>query len=91
MFKNYLKLAWRSLVKQKSYSFINITGLSIGMACCVILFLFLQNELSFDRFHANADRIYRAVLQYEREGEIRLSATTPAPLGPALLNEFPEV
>lgn len=91
MFKNYLKLAWRSLVKQKSYSFINITGLSIGMACCVILFLFLQNELSFDRFHANADRIYRAVLQYEREGEIRLSATTPAPLGPAVLNEFPEV
>jgi len=91
MFKNYLKLAWRSLYKQKSYSFINITGLSIGMACCIILFLFLQNELSFDRYHANADRIFRAVLQYESEGEVRLSATTPAPLGPALIHEFPEV
>lgn len=91
MFKNYLKLAWRNLIRQKSYSFINITGLSIGMACCIILFLFIQNELSYDRFHDHSDRIFRAVLQAEHEGEVRRSATTPAPLGPALLNEFPEV
>lgn len=59
MFKNYLKVAFRNIMNQKMYSLINITGLAIGMACFIVIFLFVQFDFSFDRFHEHSDRIYR--------------------------------
>lgn len=90
MFKNYLKVALRNIKRHKGYSFINIAGLSIGMACCVVLFLYIQNELSYDGFHEKADQIYRVISQSEKDGQVDRFAKTPAPLAPALLKDFPE-
>ena len=59
MLKNYLKIAVRNIKRNKIYSFINIAGLAIGIACCLLILLYIQDELSYDRFHKNADRIYR--------------------------------
>lgn len=59
MIKNNLTIAWRSILKQKGYSFINVFGLAGGMACCIFLLLWVQDELSFDRFHKNAACIFR--------------------------------
>jgi hypothetical protein len=61
MFKNYLKIALRNIKRHKGYSFINIVGLAIGMACCILILLWVQDELSYDRFHENADDIYRVI------------------------------
>ena len=68
MFKNYFKIAVRNLKKHKSYSFINIAGLSIGMTCFILILLFVRNELSFDSFHEKSERIYRVVLEREQSG-----------------------
>jgi putative ABC transport system permease protein len=91
MFKNYIKVAWRSLLKNKGFSFINIAGLAIGMAAAMLIGLWIKNELSFDRFHRNTNDIYVAYNRSKFEGEIRSWSTTPSPLGPALKQEFPEV
>jgi len=91
MLKNYLKTAFRNILRHKGFSLINLSGLAIGMACCVILFLYIQSELSYDRFHEKADRIFRVVSQSERDGQPDRFAKTPAPLATALLNDFPEV
>ena len=61
MIKNYLKTAWRSLLRNKSYAAINVAGLAIGIAACLLIFLIVHFETSFDNFHANKDRIYRVV------------------------------
>ena len=87
MFKNHFKVAFRHLKKNKAYSVINIAGLGIGMTCCMLILLWVQDELSFDRFHENADRLYRVLYQ---SGEERYS-TTCAPLAAALEAELPEV
>ena len=89
MFKNYLKIALRNLRRQKVYSFINIAGLAIGMACAILILLWVQDELSFDRFHQNGDRIYRVLAQWS--GQKELSSRTPGRLGPAAKEELPEV
>ncbi len=91
MFKNHLKIALRNIWKHKGYSFINITGLAIGVAACLLLFLWVQDEMSFDRYHEKAKQIYRVSSQYESEGKVRRSAKTSAPVGPALVSEFPEI
>jgi putative ABC transport system permease protein len=91
MFRNYLKIALRNIRKHKGYSFINIAGLAIGIAACLLLFLWVQDELSYDRYHEKADRIYRVVSQYEAEGKTRRFGWTSAPVGPALVNEFPGI
>lgn len=91
MLKNYLKTALRNILRHKGFSFINLSGLAIGMSCCVILFLYIQSELSYDRFHEKAGRIFRVISQSEGNGEIDRFARTPAPLATALLNDFPEV
>jgi putative ABC transport system permease protein len=92
MLKNYLKLAFRNLKKYKSYSFINIAGLAIGMACCMLIILFVQDELSFDRYHEKADRIYRLVDSLDvPEPTSRYFALSSAPFAPTLKNEFPQV
>ena len=71
MFRNYLTIAIRNLLRQKLYSAINIFGLALGMACCILILLFVQDELSYDRYHKNADRIYRVAnrINVVRDGE----------------------
>jgi putative ABC transport system permease protein len=91
MFKNYIKIAWRSLLKNKGFSFINIAGLAIGMAAAMLIALWIQNEVSFDRFHSKIANLYVAYNRATFEGEIDCWPTTPNPLGPALKQEFPEV
>jgi putative ABC transport system permease protein len=92
MLKNYLKTALRNIKKYRIYSFINIAGLAIGMACCILIILFVQDELSYDRHHRNADRIYRLVdgLDVDKPSS-RYFALSSAPFAPTLKNEFPEV
>jgi putative ABC transport system permease protein len=91
MFRNYLKIALRNIRKHKGYSFINIAGLAIGVAACFLLFLWVKDELSYDRYHEKADRIFRVISQSEAEGRVNRFAYTPAPLRPALVNEFPGI
>ncbi|NJO02780.1 MAG: FtsX-like permease family protein [Bacteroidia bacterium] len=93
MYKNYFKIAWRNLRRQKLYSFINIGGLAIGLTCFILIFLYVQHELSYDRFYPDADRIYRV---YQRqEGNVFLGsdyfAVTPAQLASTMMKEFLEV
>ncbi len=88
MIWNYIKIALRMFRRQKAYAFINVAGLALGMACCVVLFLFIQHEWSFDRFHRYAERIYRVVLRSEYEGRVRDHAGVAAPLAPAWKQEI---
>ncbi|HUU04388.1 MAG TPA: ABC transporter permease, partial [Patescibacteria group bacterium] len=91
MFKNYLKIAWRNIVRHKGYSFLNIIGLAVGMACALFILFWVQDELSFDRFHANAGTLYR-VEQDQATGQGKFHVNvTPYPLGPALKAEIPEI
>ncbi|MCG8607743.1 ABC transporter permease [bacterium] len=92
MFKNYLKITWRNIIKQRGYSFINIAGLAIGMTCSMLILMWVQHERSYDTFHQNASDIYRVVEnQYYAGGEIFPVAVTPAALAPALKERFPEI
>ncbi|WP_017733560.1 ABC transporter permease [Nafulsella turpanensis] len=92
MWLNYLKVAFRSLFKNGFYSFINILGLAIGLACCLLIMLYVQHQLSFDQFHAKADRLYRVVEdQHYSHGEIMSVEATPGPLAPALVAEIPQI
>jgi putative ABC transport system permease protein len=89
MLKSYFKIAIRNVLRFKLYSFINIVGLSVGIAACVLIMLWVQDELNFDRFHKNVDNIFR-VINYQGDFENR-GAGTPAPLGPAMKGENPDV
>lgn len=91
MWKNYLKIAWRNIIRSKSHSFINIGGLGIGMAASILILIWVQFELSVDRFHENSDRIYAVWRNSEMQGEISSWDYTPAPYAEALLEEYPEV
>jgi putative ABC transport system permease protein len=88
---NYIKSAVRKGCHQKAYSFINVVGLTVGMTCCLLLLLWIQDELSYDRFHINSSRIYRVEHAMLREGRDFRIASTSAPLAPALMAEFPEI
>jgi len=90
MFQNYLKVAIRNLLKQKTYSIINISGLAVGMACVLLISLYILDELSYDAFHKNADKIYRLTAAFDGKS-IPGWIGTPAPLAPALKEKFPEV
>ena len=90
MLKSYLKLAFRYLAKHKGYTAINVLGLSVGIACCILIMLFVKSEWSFDRFHSNSDRIYRAWVEEHYQGEIFRNTVTPIPLGPVLQQGLPE-
>ncbi|WPP48472.1 ABC transporter permease [Catalinimonas niigatensis] len=92
MFKNYFKVAYRNLIKQKLYSLINISGLMVSFTFCILIWLYVQDELSFDRSYTHADRIYRAwVLEDYGPDEVFFNTHTPMPLGPALDSNFSEV
>ena len=91
MLKNYLKIALRHLRRHKGYAFINVAGLAVGMAVCVLIILFVRDELRYDRFHAHADHIYRVVNERHAEQGVTMRASTPPALGPTLVRVFPEV
>lgn len=96
MFKNYLKIALRNLRKHKGYTFINVTGLAAGMACCLLILLSVQHELSYDRYNEKVGQIYRLCerfvpVQREGGGSEFISAATPAAWQTALLADFPEI
>ncbi len=77
MFKNYLKVALRNLVKQKIYSIITLFSLSIGITCCLLIMLYVKQELGYDNFYPNSDRIYRVAMKRIRPQGISLAAVTP--------------
>ncbi|GAB3932444.1 ABC transporter permease [Larkinella terrae] len=91
MIRNYFKIALRHLVKNKVYSFINIGGLAVGMACCLMIALYVFDELNFDRFNANFDHIYRLVEKQKQPEGVFDVAATPGPLAATLTKDFPEV
>ncbi len=91
MLKNYFYVAWRNLKKYRGYAFINILGLAIGMACCILILLWVRDELTFDRFHVNAKNLYRVEQDQFYSGAAYHVNVTPFPMGPALKAEIPEV
>jgi putative ABC transport system permease protein len=89
MFKNYLKIGIRNFKKFKSFTFINITGLSIGIACTLLIALFIRNELSYDRFHNKLDNIYRLSSNWHNpDGSVSRYGSVPIPLGPVIKEYF---
>ncbi len=90
MFKNYLRVAFRNLKRQKGYSLINILGLAIGMALCLLILVYVQDELSYDRFHEKADRIYRIAQVEDHDGQILHYMRIGAGISSRLETDFPE-
>jgi putative ABC transport system permease protein len=91
VFINYLKIIWRNLFRYKGFSFINISGLAIGMASAILILLWVQNELSMDQFHEKKDRIYVMMNRAVFEGKIECWAGVPSPVAGVLKNEYPQV
>jgi len=91
MIRNYFKIGWRNLIRNKAFSTINILGLSIGISVCFIIMLFVQDELSYDRFNKKADRIYRIAFKANINGGKILEANVMPPVAAALKREYPEV
>ena len=91
MVKNYLKIAWRQLRKQKMYAAIKIGGFAFGIAACLLIALYIRNELSYDKSYPDANRIYRVVGVFDDKGTIEKSVFWPAPMGKALKNDFPDI
>ncbi|MBN2102684.1 ABC transporter permease [bacterium] len=91
MFNNYLKIALRNLLRHKSFSVINLLGFAIGMTCAILILLWVSDEVGFDRFHKNADTIYRVVIVTPSSSGILRSAQAPNALGPALKECYPEI
>ena len=91
MFKNYLIVALRTVKRQKIYSFINILGLAIGIACCLMIYLYVSYEMSYDKFHPDYSRIYRVATDSRFQSRSHVWALTPAPLVPVLEEDFPQI
>ena len=91
MIKNYLKIALRNLFKNKLYSFLNIVGLAIGIACCILIFFYVQNELSYDKYHEHSDNIHRIIMDFSIQDRTIHTATTTFAYGPMLKNDFAEI
>src|SRR5690349_21011319 len=91
MLKNYLIIAIRTLWKSKTYSFLNILGLAVGLAAGILMLLWVQDELSYNTFHKNADNIYMAVAKFDVGGKKETWQTTPAPIATFGKREVPEI
>ena len=91
MLKNYLKIAVRHLLRHRLFTAINVVGLALGAACCALIGLYLQHELSYDRFHRDPENVYRVLVENHRNEGSSLTATTPRMLAAALAGEFPEI
>ena len=91
MFKNYLKIAWRNLLKNKTFSIVNIAGLAIGLACFILIALYVLDEISYDRYNDKADRIYRINSDIKFGGTDLKLAVTSDPMGATLRKDYPQV
>ncbi|HZI52672.1 MAG TPA: ABC transporter permease, partial [Chitinophagaceae bacterium] len=91
MIKNYLKIAWRNLIKNKTFSIINIAGLAIGLACFIFIAMFVMDEISYDRYNAKADRIYRVNSDIRFGGTELKLAVCSDPMGATLKKDYPQV
>ncbi len=91
MFKNYFKIAFRNLQRNKIYSFINIAGLSIGLACAMLILLYVKDEASFDKFHKNVNNIYRIASKSKHEGKIYQDGNTGLLQGPRFAQNVPGI
>ena len=91
MLKNYLKIAWRNLLRNKSFSFLNIVGLSIGLAVTGLILIWINFEVGVDQFHEKKDRIYEVYNKYPVDGEIWTWNSTPKIMGPTIKKDYPEV
>jgi len=90
MLQNHFKIALRSLLRHKSYAIINVLGLSLGMTCGLLIFLLVTFHLSFDTYHAKADRTYRLVTELHFD-QVSYTPGVPNPMGKALRNDFPQL
>ena len=93
MIKNYLKIAWRNLMKYKYISFINLFGLTVGLTCCLLIMTYIINELSYDRYNKNGENTYRVTRSFNNaEGVVSLTLSTVAPpFGYYFPTDFPEI
>jgi putative ABC transport system permease protein len=91
MLKHHLLIAWRALNKQRLYTALNVAGLTTGLACAVLIYVFVRDELRYDRFHEKADRIYRLVFERRGEGAPHSAASVSTGYAPAMQREFPEI
>src|SRR5689334_17195830 len=91
MFKNYFRIAARQLAKQKLYSIVKIGGFALSIAACLLIALYIKNELSYDKSYPATDRIYRITGEYNDNGTILTGADWPPPMAKALKEDYPEV
>jgi putative ABC transport system permease protein len=91
MVTNYLKIAWRNLMKNKVFSFINIFGLTVGLSCCILISLYIYHESSYDKHHINGDRLYQIGTAFINDGVEETGGNSSAPLGRLMQQEFPEI
>src|SRR5882757_6517847 len=91
MLKNYLKIGWRNLLKNKGFSIINITGLATGLACFILIALYVVDELSYDRYNEKADRVYRVNADINFGGNKLHLAVNSDPMGATLKKDYPQV
>src|ERR1700761_1770942 len=91
MIRNFIRITYRNLIRDAGFSVINIAGLAIGMAASILILLWIQNELSYDEFHTNKDRIYQTWNRNVVNGKAGTSDAVSAPLAPAILKDIPEV
>ena len=91
MLRNYIKIAFRSLLRDKTYTFINILGLSLGISTCLVIFLVLRHEMKFDQFHSQYNSIYRVVRETKNASGLENSTITPYPFARAFRNDFYQI
>src|ERR1700743_753541 len=91
MLRNYLRIAWRSLMRNKVFSFINITGLSMGLAACMLIVLYLHDQLSYDSYHTNIKRLYQVGGVFITDGKEERFPCAPAITAQNMRQDFPEV
>src|SRR5450755_2966470 len=91
MLKNYFKIAFRNLWRHRVFSFINILGLSVGMSACLLIYLYVSFELSYDRYHEKGDRIFRVVSNIKTPTDTLDWSSASLPMTPNMKSEFPEV
>ena len=91
MLKNYLKIAWRNLWKNKSFSLINILGLALGMACSLLIMLWVKDEMAMDQFHENDARLYKVMENQHYSGTVNTIEATPGILAENIVKDIPEI
>ncbi|HEY9488875.1 MAG TPA: ABC transporter permease, partial [Chryseosolibacter sp.] len=91
MLRNYFKIAFRNFVQQKYYSLINTLGLALGTAACILILLFVQDEISYEKSFVNNEQIYRIIEEFPMGAHLSRSATVPFPVKNNLMNDFPQI